>query len=120
MINSVCHFEIPADDVEGLQKFYKEMFGWTFEAMPGPIPYHIINTGEGQLAGGMMQRQDPSQCPVNYIMVESIEVAFKKAIDLGAKAIMPVTPVPCHGRFAVLMDPQNNPIGLWQDDPQAT
>ena len=47
------------------------------------------------------------------------ELPLKKAVELGAKVTVPKMPVPAMGWFAVLMDPQNNPIGLWQDDTNA-
>ena len=37
MDHTIVHFEIPADNVEKLQKFYSELFGWKIEKMPGPV-----------------------------------------------------------------------------------
>ncbi len=119
MLNTVCHFEIPADNLESLKEFYSGMFGWTFEKMPGPVEYHVIKTGSEELMGGMMQRQDPSHIPMNYIMVESVDDSVKKAQDMGASICVPKTPVPGMGWFAVLVDPQKNPFGLWQADTAA-
>ncbi|MBM3302619.1 MAG: VOC family protein, partial [Deltaproteobacteria bacterium] len=51
MFNTVCHFEIPADDVESLQRFYTRLFGWTFEKAPGPFNYYFIHTGSENLDG---------------------------------------------------------------------
>ncbi len=119
MINAVCHFEISADDLPALQEIYGRLFGWKFEKTPGEMEYYLINPGEGALAGGMMQRQAPEHSPINYVMVESVEDSANKAGQMGATIIMPRTAVPGFGWFAVLLDPQNNPIGLWQDDPNA-
>lgn len=116
MINTVCHFEIPADNVEALQEFYGKLFGWTFEKMPGPIDYRVIQTASQEVEGGLMARVHPQQTIVNYVRVESLEVSTQTAADLGAQVVMPKTPVPGHGWFAVLVDPQGNPIGLWEDD----
>jgi predicted enzyme related to lactoylglutathione lyase len=44
MDHTVVHFEIPADDVEKLRKFYSELFGWKIERMPGPVEYWGIGT----------------------------------------------------------------------------
>lgn len=119
MINTVCHFEIPADNVEALQKFYGELFGWRFEKMPGPVEYHMINTGSEDVCGGLMARVHPQQTIVNYVRVESVDASTQTAVDMGAEVVMPKTPVPGYGWFAVLIDPQKNPIGLWQDDTSA-
>ena len=31
VVKTVVHFERPADDVNRLSKFYKDVFGWKFE-----------------------------------------------------------------------------------------
>jgi hypothetical protein len=119
MINTVCHFEIPADNVEALQKFYEKLFGWKFEKMPGPMDYRMIQTGSQEVEGGLMARVHPQQTIVNYVRVEAVEASTQTAVDMGAEVVMPRTPVPGYGWFAVLIDPQKNPIGLWQDDTSA-
>jgi predicted enzyme related to lactoylglutathione lyase len=35
--HTIVHFEIPADHVEELRKFYNLLFGWKIERMPGQI-----------------------------------------------------------------------------------
>ncbi|MBI4964443.1 MAG: VOC family protein [Desulfomonile tiedjei] len=119
MLNDVCFFEIPADNLETLQKFYNHLFGWTFQRMPGPMDYYTITTGSGEPRGGMLPRQHPQHTPISYVMVESVENAQKTAEGMGAQVLVPRTAVPGMGWFAVLADPQNNAFGLWQDDPSA-
>ena len=34
---TIQHFEIPADDVNRAQKFYKEVFGWNMQKMKNPV-----------------------------------------------------------------------------------
>ena len=38
------HFEIPAESVEKMKKFYTDLFGWKIEKSPGPIEYWLIET----------------------------------------------------------------------------
>ena len=42
--HTIIHFEIPADDVEKLRKFYSKLFGWKIEKTPGPMDYYMIQT----------------------------------------------------------------------------
>jgi hypothetical protein len=56
---------------------------------------------------------------VNYVKVEAIEESLKKAEGLGAKIVVPKKPVPGAGWFAVLLDPQGNRLGLWEENPAA-
>ncbi len=55
MDHTLIHFEIPANDVEKLKKFYEEVFGWKIIQSPGPIDYWVIQTVLTD-SGGMLQR----------------------------------------------------------------
>lgn len=117
MIHSIVHFEIPANDVERAKKFYQQLFGWEFQApMEG---YHLIQTGEGGVGGGMMQRPVPEQRITMYVGVESIDEYLAKAQSLGGTIIMPKTAVPTMGYFAHFLDTEGNTLALWEDNPQA-
>ena len=41
--NRLVHFELPADDVERAQTFYREAFGWQVNSMPG-MGYALLTT----------------------------------------------------------------------------
>jgi predicted enzyme related to lactoylglutathione lyase len=123
---NVCHFEIPADDVERAQKFYRELFGWQIEKFTGPTPmeYWSITTGaakgqEAMLGGGMMKRQAPQQLITIYIEVPSVDAYVDKVEKLGGRVCFPKTAVPGMGYFAVCLDPENNGFGIWEVNPQA-
>jgi len=123
MDHTVVHFEIPADDVEKLRKFYSELFGWKIEKMPGPVEYWGIATvpvdekGMPQrpgVNGGMMKRQNPEHKPVNYIAVESVDEYVKKIEALGGRVIAPKMEVPGIGWWALALDPEGNQFAILQ------
>lgn len=120
MINTICFFELPVDDFDTAQKFYGELFNWTFEKIPGQFRYYRIGMGSDAVKGGMTARQDKQHTPVNYVKVESVEASLKKAEKLGAQVAVPRRPVPGTGWFAVVLDPNGNRIGLWQEDRSAS
>ncbi|MGB6064052.1 MAG: VOC family protein [Desulfomonilaceae bacterium] len=119
MMNTVCFFEVPVDDFSSAQKFYGELFGWNFEKIPGAFRYYKIDMGSDKIKGGMTARQDPTHTPVNYVKVESVQESVEKAEKLGAQVVVPRKPVAGTGWFAVLLDPNGNRIGLWQEDSSA-
>jgi hypothetical protein len=41
MPGQIVHFEIPADDTAKGREFWGSLFGWQFEASPGPFEYHM-------------------------------------------------------------------------------
>ena len=121
--HTIVHFEIPADDVEKLRKFYTELFGWKIERMPGPMEYYNIETvpvdEDGNLVrpgvnGGMMKRETPDQKPVNYIAVESVDEYCKKIKELGGKVITPKQEVPGIGWWALALDPEGNLFAIFE------
>jgi predicted enzyme related to lactoylglutathione lyase len=72
MDHTIVHFEIPADNVEKLRKFYSAVFGWKIEKMPGPVEYYGIETvpvnRKGMperpgVNGGMMKNKIQSTSP---------------------------------------------------------
>jgi predicted enzyme related to lactoylglutathione lyase len=102
--NGVVHFEIYARDAEKLAKFYSTLFDWTIEATPG-MDYRYVKTVEtdaqgmptkpGGINGGLIVRPAGFEDPgwVNYVNVESLDPAVKRAQDLGA-VMKPRAPVP--------------------------
>jgi predicted enzyme related to lactoylglutathione lyase len=47
MAGKLVHFEIPADDTSRALDFDRRMFGWSFQAMEGPVEYHMTQVDEG-------------------------------------------------------------------------
>ncbi len=122
-MDKVVHFEIPADDVERAQKFYKSVFGWNMENFPD-MEYIIVRTTEvdenrmpiesGAINGGMMKREEPITSPVITIAVENIDDAMKKVKRMGGEVVREKMEVGDMGLAAYVRDTEGNIIGLWQ------
>ena len=115
VVKTIVHFEIPADNVERLSKFYKDVFGWKITKSPMPdFDYWLISTGpEGKsVGGGMYKKMDAHDGPRNFIQVSEIDAvitSFKKA---GGKEVMGKQEVPNVGFTFIGADPEGNKIGL--------
>lgn len=118
--HTVVHFEIPADDVAKLCRFYAEVFGWQFHSGPGMETYMMVQTGKGEdsIGGGIFPREQPGQRPVNYIGVESVKGYAEKVQQHGGTLLHTFT-IPGMGHGAITNDPEGNPLGLWQTDSSA-
>ena len=121
--HTIVHFEIPADDIEKLRKFYSKLFGWKIEKMQGFTEYWNVGTvpvdDKGMLLrpgvnGGMMKKQNPEHKPVNYIAVESVDEYSKKIEELGGKITEPKQEIPGIGWWAFALDPEGNLFGIFQ------
>jgi uncharacterized protein len=112
------HFEIPANDPDAVAKFYTQLFGWRVEKaqLPG-VDYWMCMTGDGPgIDGGITRRMHPQQCVTNYVGVPQIDAMVEKAASLGARIVLPKMAVPGAGWIAIALDPEGNPVGLWQED----
>jgi uncharacterized protein len=117
MPGQIVHFEIPADDTTNGQAFWGSLFGWQFEAAPGPFEYLMTRISEQ--TGGAITNMEPGKHGIRvYFDVDDINDGAARVKQLGGEANEP-GPVPGMGWFATCKDPQGNEFGLWQNDPSA-
>ena len=121
--HTIVHFEIPADDVKRLRKFYATVFGWKIEKLPGPSEYWTITTvpvnEKGELVrpgvnGGLMKKQNTQHKPTNYILVESVDEYTQKIQKLGGRIITPKSEVPGICWWAQVADPEGNEFAIME------
>ncbi len=111
----IKHVEIAGIDGEGLQRFYGELFGWNIKHRDvGGFDYFDVDV-PGSITAGI--RHEPKGQPeiVVYVEVIDLDRSVEDAEALGATIRIP--PVQ-HGnlRFALIEDPEGNPIGLTQQE----
>jgi predicted enzyme related to lactoylglutathione lyase len=126
MDHTICHFEIPVDDLPRASAFYSGLFGW--KLTPWRDDIQMIETvpsdGPGRPAPGvvngmLIKKQNPQHPFSNYVAVEDIDAYAEKAVALGGRIALPKTAVPGMGWFLYFLDPDGNILGMWQDDPSA-
>jgi len=121
--HTIVHFEIFADDTEKIVKFYRDLFGWKIEKMPGPTEYYGVETvpvnEKGELVrpgvnGGILKKQNPDQIPVTFVQVESVDEYVKKIESLGGKVVVPKMEVPGICWWALALDPEGNQFAIME------
>lgn len=110
MASKVDYFEIGTTDVKKTKAFYGGLFGWNIKQ--GNLPsYNMVNGEEG----GIWDTSDMggAEYAIFYVHVDDVAAALKKAEELGAKVVLPLTD---NGAitFAHLTDPQGNRFGVWR------
>lgn len=111
-INTVNYFELPAENDEQLRNFYKNVFNWTFEEGKDTPDYWY--TESAGIKGALLKRRSGEQnAPTMFIQVDSIDECLQKAENEGAKVMINKQEI-SEGTFAILKDPQQNTIGIWQ------
>jgi len=115
MAHPVVHFEIAAKDYDKISGFYRQLFGWAIDRN-NPMDYGMVNTGSPDgIQGGIMAATGgmPGYLTM-YVHVDDLEATLAAAGRLGAKTIVPPTPIPGMGAFAMFHDPEGNLIGLFK------
>ena len=117
MAGAIVHIEIPADDTKQGREFWGGLFGWQFEAYPGPSEYHMTRIGDQQGAA-ISNMESGKKGTRAYFDVDDINAGAARVKELGGEADEPM-PVPNMGWFVTCKDTQGNEFGLWQSDPSA-
>jgi|RhiMethySRZTD1v2_1073278.scaffolds.fasta_scaffold98661_2 uncharacterized protein len=111
-INTINYFELPSDNNEQLKQFYNSVFNWTFKEGKDTADYWY--TESAGIKGALLKRRSGEQnAPTLFIQVDSIDNCIAKAEREGAKVVVDKQEV-SEGIFAIMKDPQQNAIGVWQ------
>ena len=117
----VSWFDIPADDPERAQKFYKEVFDWKFEKWDGSMDYWMAKTGDEQpgIHGGLSKRMPGQMGITNTITVSSVDEYSKKIIENGGQVIVPKTAISKISWISNAMGTEGNIFGFIEMDEKA-
>ena len=111
--------ELGTTDVEGAEKFYGEVFGWTAKDMGEDFGgYKTFEVGETGIAG-VHALQDPADSPrwIPYVGVEDADATAAKASELGGSTAVEAMDIPTVGRIALIKDPQGAVFGIIKPEP---
>jgi predicted enzyme related to lactoylglutathione lyase len=100
--------DLISPDVEAAAPFYRDLFGWEVEQIPGAEGQYWSITNGGRINGGMMPMPPGGHPAWNlYFAVEDVDAAVARAGELGGATVMGPMDIPNGSRFAVLRDPQD-------------
>lgn len=119
MSHGFIHVEIPSANLQRAARFYHEVFDWRMNYVE-EADYMLFETG-GEINGAFYHSPDHTgrQGVVVYIQVESIEATLEMINKHGGKTFVPKTAVEKMGSFALFQDPDDNVLGIWQNEPEA-
>ncbi len=113
-----CWVDLAATDPEAAKGFYTAVFGWTAMDLPtdlGP-PYTTFVQDTQGVCGAypLGPRQGGHPYWQSYVCVADLDATVARAQSLGAQVQMPAMDVMEEGRLAVIQDPTEAHLGLWQ------
>ena len=128
-MNRVVHFEIHAKDLDKMQQFYSDVFGWKITDLgPQMGGYRMVDTGQDApgekwpgIGGGLTPRMgEPaaSGAPVNAfvctISIDNLDNYIDKVKKAGGTIALDKMNIPGIGWMAYCKDPEENIFGILQ------
>ena len=109
----IAHVEIPTTDLEMESLFLKNVFGWGFKAFGNG--YLLFNNYKGIMVGlRKVDKVADGDTTVFHVRVTDIDEVLNKAKENGGKVKREKTVIPAMGWYALITDPDENTIGLYQ------
>lgn len=109
--------DLATSDMDCAQQFYGAVFGWTF-ADPGPgYGGYVTASKDGHVVAGLMPKHpdyDGADGWITYLQTADIDATLAAATTAGGTACADVMDIPAKGRMALLTDPADGFVGLWQ------
>jgi predicted enzyme related to lactoylglutathione lyase len=117
MGHPVNWFQISGKNGKKLEAFYKKVFAWKMNSMPG-APMALVDAEPGGIPGGVGASQDGTASVAVYVSVSDVVEHLKLITQAGGSPAMPPMDLPSGmGAIAGFLDPEGNWVGLWQPDP---
>jgi predicted enzyme related to lactoylglutathione lyase len=115
MANPVMWFEVMGKDSIGLQRFYRDVFGWTLTPPVKELGnYSMLERPDTGIGGGF--GEGDARVSV-YIEVAEPQRFVDRAVAAGATVLMPVTQITPTTTIAMLTDPAGNTFGVMKPPP---
>lgn len=126
-MNPVVHFEMPAEDIGRMAKFYSSVFGWQTkmmgEEMGNYVTVSTIDTDKdgrpsipGAINGGFFPKKEdwPAQHPSIVIAVDDITESMQKVSKAKGKILGEPMEIPGVGKYVSFTDTEGNRVSLLQ------
>ncbi|MEU4640293.1 VOC family protein [Micromonospora sp. NPDC023814] len=120
--NAVTWFEIGAERPDEAQRFYGDLFGWSFtEEGTAEAPYRTTEGGVGAGISGAIRGTGGAgpDYAIFYVQVADVADACRRAEAAGGKVLVPLKSTDNGLTFAHLADPAGNHVGVFAPPPGA-
>ena len=112
-----CWLEIYTSDPDAAKRFYGELFGWTHEDAGEEFGGYINFFKDGLRVAGGMHNDGTSGTPdswTTYLASADAQATADAAGAHGGQVVVPPMQVMDLGTMAVVVDPGQAAIGIWQ------
>ncbi|MEU7762239.1 VOC family protein [Micromonospora aurantiaca (nom. illeg.)] len=110
----VTWFEIGSDRPDEAQRFYSELFGWSFDEQGGPgLSYRQTTAGGEPGIGGAIRGTDDGNYATFYAQVADVAETCRRAEEAGGAVLTAPMTTPAGLVRATLRDPSGNLFGVF-------
>jgi hypothetical protein len=107
--------DLTTTDVDAARRFYTELHGWEYRDIPPPGgTVYAMATKDGRDVAALSESQEQPPHWNNYVTVESVDDAARRAEELGGTIVQPPFDVMTAGRMAVVQDPTGAMLCVWE------
>lgn len=106
-------FEVLGTDAGRTQRFYADLFGWTFGGGSGASSYRMADTGAGRGIQGGLGGGEPNHWATIYASVPDVAQTLAKAESLGGTRVYGPITVGDHMQTGAFRDPAGNVFGVY-------
>lgn len=109
--------ELRTRDAERAKAFYAESVGWSFEPSSTPDgDTYWVATLHGKPVAGLFPLDSPRfdgvpESWISFLAVDDVDARVAKALEAGARLVMPMCDIPGVGRIAMLQEPSGAGVG---------
>jgi uncharacterized protein len=122
-VNGNAWFQIGTNDRAASERFYGEVFGWSFvdddSTSPDGQPYRMVVTGPGEPpSGGFDGLTGEPGYAVFMLVVPDAAAAVRRVEEAGGKLLGDLKTTPSGLTWAHVLDPEGNRFGLFTPPPR--
>jgi predicted enzyme related to lactoylglutathione lyase len=117
VVGAPCWIDLYSSDTDKATNFYGELFGWTTESAGPEFGGYFTFLKDGKHVAGCMHNDGREGYPdawTVYLMTDDVDSAVKAAAANGGQIHLAPMDVAENGRMAMIGDPGQAPIGVWQ------
>ena len=113
----VLEWQVVTTNPDQVARFYGDLFGWTISTN-NALGYRQVETGDGSIRGGIWPAPPDAHSFVQlFVGVSDVEQSVARALELGARIIVPPTALPDGDVLAILADPCGVTFGVMRRTP---
>jgi uncharacterized protein len=116
-VGAPCWIDVFTSDPDGAQDFYCELFGWEATSSGPEYGGYFNFTKDGHKVAGGMRNDGASGSPDSwsvYLATTDAAATSAAVTEHGGQVIVPPMGVMALGTMAVVTDPGQAAIGIWQ------